>query len=122
MQAQAPSLDKFTQFTEDAEKAIHLKELMPGSEFVIGTEDAEYDISVLDPHEGTVRVKGGVFTEPTECRFGGSVIGGGSFLWSGAISIYLCMEFYKHGRVITTMVKTIGRKIQTTVPVSTRIH
>ncbi len=122
MQVQAPSLDKSTQFAEDAEKAIHLKDLMPGSELVIGTEDAEYDVTILNPQAGTVRVKGGVFTEPTECHFGGSATGGGSFLWSGAISVYLCMEFYKHGRVITTMVKTIGRKIKTTVPVSTLVH
>lgn len=110
-EVKAFTLNGFTNAVREATKVINVKELEPNYKLaIITTDETEYDITVLNPHTGQVRVKGGIFTEPTDCHFTGSGLGC-SLFWVDRIAIGLCMEFLKYGRVITMPVKAIGWRI-----------
>ena len=123
MSIKAFTLDGFTKAAEEATKVIQLKNLEPNYTLAVVTQDEmEYDITVLEPHTGRVQVKGGIFTEPTECKLSGSTLGG-SMLWTGRLVIGMCVEFWCNGATVTTPpVKIIGWRVDPSAPVSNSIQ
>jgi len=122
------TIDGLTKAVSEATKVIKLADLEPNYTLVVVTQDeAEYDITVLEPQTGLVRVKGGLFTEPTECKLSGSTFGG-SMIWMGRIAIGMCIEFFMRsstvdgGTITTPPVKIIGWRIPPTVTKSKAVH
>lgn len=118
----ANTLDGLTKAVEKAAKVIQLKDLDPNYDLVVVTEnETEYDIIVLEPQAGLVRVKGGPFTDPTECKLNGSTMGD-FMLWMGRIVIGMCMEFFHKGTIVTSPVKIIGWRVDSMAPISNTVH
>ncbi len=118
------TLDRLTKAVDEATKVIKLADLEPNYAIAVVTQDEmEYDITVLEPQTGLVRVKGGLFIEPTECKLCGSTPFGGSMLVTNRVMIGMCMEFWKNGNIITTdPVKIIGWRIPPTTANSKTVH
>ncbi len=123
MSVKAYTLDGFTKAIDEATKAIYIKELEPNYTLAVVTQGGtEYDIAVLEPKTGRVRVKGGQFTEPTECNMSGSTMGG-SMLWVGRIAVGMCVEFLWNGKtLITSPVKIIGWRTDASFTTSNAVH
>lgn len=117
------TLDGLTKAVGEAIKVIKLADLEPNYTLAVVTQDeAEYDITVLEPQTGLIRVKGGLFTEPTECKLTGSQLGG-SMLWTNRIAIGMCMEFWCNGTtMVTPPVKIMGWRIDSTAVISKTIQ
>ncbi|OGM99262.1 MAG: hypothetical protein A2915_02655 [Candidatus Yanofskybacteria bacterium RIFCSPLOWO2_01_FULL_41_34] len=123
-EVKAFTLDGITRVAEGADGVMCLKDLGFNHALVVITEDeTEYDIIVLEPTTGKVRVKGGWFTQPTECKLTGATAGG-STLWMNRIAVGWCMEFWlkEHCTVTTLSVKIIGWRINPTITSSTLVH
>ncbi len=123
MSVKAFTLDGLTNAVGEITKAIYIKELELNYTLAVVTQgEIEYDITVLEPLTGRVRVKGGRFTEPIECNLNGSTMGG-SMLWVGRIAIGMCVEFLWDGKtLITSPVKIIGFRIDPPAAVSKNVH
>lgn len=114
------TLDGLTKAVGEMVKVIQLNDLEPRYTLAIVTEDeTEYDITILEPQTGRVLVKGGLFTELTECKLNGSTLGG-SMLWMNRIAIGMCIEFSGNNVVVTSPVKIIGWRVPSP-PVSDKI-
>lgn len=119
----AHTLDSLTKAAGEVTRVIQLTDLEPNHTFTIVTQnETEYDITVIEPQTGRVRVKGGQFIEPTECKLNGSTMGG-SMLWTNRVVKGMCMEFFGNGVTITTSpVKIIGWRIDPTAVISKTVQ
>lgn len=122
MTVKAFTLDSLTRAVDETTKVVNVKELELNYKLaVVTTDETEYDITILEPHTGRVLVKGGKFTEPTECHLNGSTMGG-SMLWMDRIAIGMCIEFSYNGHITTLPVKIIGWRINSTAVVSKTVQ
>ena len=117
------TLDGLVNAIEKNTKVVQIKDLEPNQTFVVIVEDeTEYDITIIEPQEGSILIKGGQFSEPTKCRLNGSTMGG-SMLWMGRIVLGMCMEISWNGNVLTTLpVKIIGWRIDPTAIISRTVQ
>jgi hypothetical protein len=79
---------------------IQLNELAPNAVLSITTTNHTYELTVIDPETGHVRVSGGVFPEDTLAQIAGSSLDSSIKL----LGIYLdhCMEFFVQGKRVRT--------------------
>lgn len=103
---QAVTLDTFVEEVGKRE-GIFLKELGAGRTVLVRTQNSAYQITVLNPEDGKVRVQGDKsFPVPEDCRLSGSTWGG-SMLKMKWIGLGMCLEIVRSdGRVVTTSFTT----------------
>jgi hypothetical protein len=105
-------------FAEEASRAagVDLSTLAPITRLRVRTRNSLYLITVRDPHQRTVLVRGGsFFPETTDACLSGSSFGG-SLLKIAWVGVGLHMEFYTDGaRIVTSRVESIAVEDDATI-------
>lgn len=88
---------------------VQVDELPPLEQLVVETRNNTYEITVLDPQNGEVMVRGGrFFPQPTRAWVAGCSLGG-SFLKLRGIYVGFCLELSRNGEtIVTTRVRAIA--------------
>jgi hypothetical protein len=96
---------------------MDLTQLEPLTCLTVETDTAVYVITLVNPSEAEVLVKGGrIFTQPFKAKLSGATFGG-SFLKTHWIGIGMQMEIFCHdGSFITTPVRTVKIEQQSDLP------
>jgi hypothetical protein len=105
----ATTLDGFCTAASAAD-GVRLASLQRLDELEVRTRNSCYRLTLLDPHQGRVLVRGGaVFPVTSEVVVAGATAGG-SVLRLGWIGCGFCLEFHTgHERIVTTPVQDVRR-------------
>ena len=90
---------------------VQLDDLEEFGTLVIQTENSTYEVTVIDPAEGDVLVRGGeLFPRWTPVVLSGATFSGGSLLKLHGIYVGFAMELLHEGRqIVTSPVRFIRR-------------